>query len=165
MIGHFLDEVGANISLVVEVLHGGDPLFMVRGLAKRIGRDEHSLTYEARFLFLDLDRLDADPTVRDQVNARARRLDIKLVPQAPNHEGLLLRHLPGCQTLQPASPRLAEDRLKQEWTEYDKPMTAAELRRRLDHEALLRAAAVEPELDAFLAAIGFFRLVALKHHI
>ena len=40
------------------------------------------------------------------------------------------------------------------WPEFRKGMTARELATRIDQASVLRAAAVEPDLNAFLALIG-----------
>ena len=72
----------------------------------------------------------------------------------PAFEALLLKHIPECEQLRPATTAMSLQQLQDRWPEYRKGMTAGELRRRLDHAAIERAAAVIPELRAFLVDIG-----------
>ena len=79
---------------------------------------------------------------------------IKLIWQAPCHEALLLRHLPGRASDRPPTSKLAQSALKAVWPEYEKPMSPASLSKRIDLAGLRRAAAVEPGLKEFLSDIG-----------
>jgi hypothetical protein len=94
-------------------------------------------------------------TARDaQVAGVAARAGLSLIWQDPCHEAMVLRHLEACAALRPQTTALAEAALRQRWPEYFKPMDGAGLSRRLDHAAVLRAVAVEPELALMVAAIG-----------
>ena len=84
----------------------------------------------------------------------AREHDIRLIWQEPCHEALLLRHLPGRASDRPPTSKLALTALKAVWKEYEKPMSAASLSRRIDMAGLRRAAAAEPGLREFLNDIG-----------
>ena len=78
-----------------------------------------------------------------------------IIWQSPDHEALLLRHLPGCQQRRP--PRGDSHHvLRREWPEYRKPMTAQALAQRIAIDQIRAACTVEVELDAFLRAIGLF---------
>ena len=67
---------------------------------------------------------------------------------------MLLRHLEHCATLRPPTTTVAAAQIAQRWPTYDKPMDAADLAARLDRAAVLRAAAVEPDLAPLIAAVG-----------
>ena len=84
--------------------------------------------------------------------------NITLVWQDPCFEAMLLRHLPNRAALRPHDSRRAEDALVRDWPDYRKPMTRARLARRIDMEAVRRAAAAEPDLARLLRAL---RLIAL----
>ena len=52
--------------------------------------------------------------------------------------------------------QIAMQQLRQQWPEYEKPMSAMQLATRINLEALRRAAAVEDELRALFASIELF---------
>ena len=103
--------------------------------------------------------MDSDQAEEEPERAyRARRLaelnGILLIWQRPCHEALLLRHMPGCSNRKPPSCSVAHRALKKVWPEYEKPMPRAQLSARIVIGAIQQAAGVEPELRAFLIAIG-----------
>ena len=76
-----------------------------------------------------------------------------LIWQAPDHEAVLLRHLPGCETMRPpAGASLAA--LRRQWPEYEKGLSAQQLAERIDLPQVQQASAVEADLRRFLLAIG-----------
>jgi hypothetical protein len=94
-----------------------------------------------------------------QINAAAATAATRhsiqhLIWQSPDHEALLLRHLPGCQRRRrpPRGASLAA--LRDEWADYEKGMSAQQLAARITLEGIRQACAVEAELRGFLAAIG-----------
>lgn len=76
-----------------------------------------------------------------------------LIWQEPDHEGFLLRHLPGCAQHRPP-PGASLAALRQHWPDYDKARSAQQLAVRLNIERVRAACAVEPELRSFLRALG-----------
>jgi hypothetical protein len=106
-----------------------------------------------RFALLDYDQAERDP---DRA-ARAIRLavdnEIAIVWQRPCFEAVLLRHLVGKTGNSPPDTPGAIKALQKEWADYAKPMTRANLAKRIDRAAVLRAAAVEPELEALLRCL------------
>lgn len=96
------------------------------------------------------------PARAETARQLAAQKNITIVWQRPCFEAVLLRHLPGCHTRRPPDTPGAGNALQGEWAEYAKPMDRAALARRLDLAATLRAAGVEPELEALLRAIGLF---------
>jgi hypothetical protein len=94
--------------------------------------------------------------MRDQqIAAIAQAARMRIIWQRPCHEALLLRHLAGCQRLQPATSPLALVELRQRWPDYTKGMPALRLGDRIDDEAIQRVLQVEAELAGFLADIGY----------
>lgn len=71
----------------------------------------------------------------------------------PNLEGLLLRLCDGCENQFVSSDRSFQ-RLRQNWKEYAKPMSAAALNRRFDLADLQRAAKHDGDLQRALTIIG-----------
>lgn len=145
------------IHLHVEVLApgAGDPLARVQRALQRITeRERRRVKFQLKAILLDSDQAALEPA---RV-ARARRLavqhDIALIWQNPCHEALLLRHMPSCADRRPANSRAAQQMLRRSWPEYEKPMTRAQLAKRIDLDAIRQAAGVEPELRAFLVDIG-----------
>ena len=107
-----------------------------------------------RFVLLDDDQTAADPQRADMARHLATDNNIVIVWQRPCFEAVLLRHLPDRTTRRPPDTSEARRALGRDWPDYQKPMTRAELARRIDREAVLRAAAVEPELDALFRCLG-----------
>jgi hypothetical protein len=73
--------------------------------------------------------------------------------QNPNHEGLLLRMMPGNER-ENTDAASAETRLKSLWPSYRKPMSAQELRRKFSLDDLLRVASLDKDLQTLLKKIG-----------
>ncbi|WP_458438329.1 hypothetical protein, partial [Methylorubrum extorquens] len=70
---------------------------------------------------------------------------------------VLLGALNGCAALRPIDTVRAAEALRRRCPDYRKGMAAIRLANLIDAEGVLRAAAVEPALDAFLKAIEFPR--------
>ncbi|MES0005749.1 MULTISPECIES: hypothetical protein [unclassified Mesorhizobium] len=157
MVSAILEERRQDFHLDIVLLNGGDPKSMMQLAEKEIRRRDlgGKDAYVARFAFLDRDRLIQNAVRGQQAIALANRLGISVIWQVPCHEAMLLNHLPGCHLLQPQTTAIATQRVHKEWPEYVKPMTAMGLRTRLDRDAVLRVAAVHPQLNGFLHAIGF----------
>jgi len=133
----------------------GDPLALVQKAVQQLqDKRRRGTRYRYAAILLDADTRDQDPERARQVQLEARKVDIQLVWQNPNHEAVLLRHLDGCQNLRPdARQSLAE--LKKRWPEYDKSgISADKLSQRIGYQQIVRAANVEPELGTFLRRIG-----------
>ncbi|WP_439532727.1 RloB domain-containing protein [Polymorphobacter sp.] len=156
-LSRLVEEAGLAVHLDPVVLQpgGGDPLAIVERARKRLSEGRRKQTaYAAKFVMLDRDKLGQAPARDAQVAAVAAGAGLSLIWQDPCHEAMLLRHLEACATLRPRTTPLAESALIQRWPAYSKPMDGAGLSRRLDHAALLRAIAVEPELALMVKAIG-----------
>jgi hypothetical protein len=133
----------------------GDPLSRIEMavLRLRMLKRRHSLPNE-RFAFLDSDQAERDPARAARACELAAENGIKIVWQHPCFEAMLLRHLPGKSSNRPIDTLTASKALKKVWPEYLKPMSRANLARRIDKDAVLRAARVETELVSLLRCIG-----------
>ncbi|MEI9985375.1 MAG: hypothetical protein WDN69_20610 [Aliidongia sp.] len=133
----------------------GDPLARIEMAVGRIDFQRRKrMAPSASFALLDEDQAVRDP----QRAGRARRLatenDIAIIWQRPCFEAVLLRHLPDRTTYRPPDTPEAIRALEREWPGYAKPLERAALAKRLDLNAVLRAATVEPELAVLLRVLG-----------
>lgn len=133
----------------------GDPLTRVERAIQRIKeREKKREKLHLKAVLLDSDQTAHDPHRASQAIQLAKQENIKLIWQEPCHEALLLRHMPGCSDRRPPTSSLAEQALKAKWPEYDKPMSRARLVKRISFDSIQQAAAVEPDLRAFLKDIS-----------
>jgi hypothetical protein len=107
-----------------------------------------------RFALLDSDQTARDPQRAQRAKKLAADNDIVIFWQRPCFEAVLLRHLEGKTGNRPPDTPGAIKALEKEWSGYKKPMTRANLTKRIDLAAVLRAADVEPDLTALLRCIG-----------
>lgn len=135
---------------------GGDPLAIVqRALDQMRDRTRKRGAYRAKAVLLDSDKLGQKPDRDTQAFALAKQNGMLLILQDSCHEALILRHLEDCSALRPPSTKHAWDELTRRWPEYRKNMPALALAARIDRTAVLRAAAAEANLRAFLVMIEF----------
>ena len=138
----------------------GDPLQLVERALAHIAADARKRgrpSYIERAILLDHDRRTDNPDRGAQAEAQARANKLRLIWQQPCFEALLLRHLPNCRDLRPPVTARAVAELERHWPGYVKGLPKTRLAERVDAAAVRQAAAVEPELAAFLRTIGFFR--------
>ncbi len=109
--------------------------------------------YQDRFLIVDRDRAEQGDWSIEKLRDEASKRHIIVCVQTPNHEGLLLRMLPGMEHEIPDAGTVAA-KLKRRWPNYQKPMNARELGRQFSIEDLLRAAKLDAGLGTFLKKIG-----------
>jgi hypothetical protein len=107
-----------------------------------------------RFVLLDTDQTESNPQRADLARRLANKNNITIVWQRTCFEAVLLRHLPACDTHRPPDTPTAVRALIQKWPDYEKPMSRVALSRRIDREAVSRAAAVVPELRILLSRLG-----------
>jgi len=159
LVQRIVENVHRKVHLDPQLLQpgGGDPLDLVRRAEEVITKIERTRDpYDAKYLLIDRDKYGSSPERDRQMQAILNRINARVIWQHPAHEALILRHLLGCATRRPASTQFAMQQLRQQWPEYDKPMSAMQLANRITLEALRRAAAVEDELRAFFASIELF---------
>lgn len=141
----------------------GDHCALVERAAERLAmRKRRGTRYVATAVLLDRDRWGISPARDERATVLAEKHGLRLVWQRPNHEAVLLRHLEGCQALQPPA-HLSLEELQKRWPEYDKGgMTAAKLSRRIGYQQILQACEVETELRELLQRMGMVHLVPLE---
>lgn len=106
------------------------------------------------FILLDSDQNQATPDRFERAKAKALGKQITILWQDPCFEALLLRHLENCATRRPPDAITANAHLKKQWPEYTKPMSAQQLRKRLDQSRLSQVAQVEPEFKNLFQTLG-----------
>ncbi|KGD92087.1 hypothetical protein [Rhizobium sp. YS-1r] len=133
----------------------GDPLSRIEMAVLRLKLLQRKLSAPVeRFALLDFDQAERDPQRAERTRKLAVNNGITIIWQRPCFEAVLLRHLEGKAGHRPPDTAGAIKALEKEWPEYKKPMTRANLARRIDRPAVLRAAGVETELQALLRCIG-----------
>lgn len=147
------EHEGIHVHIHVEQLQpgAGDPVALIARAEQMIGQNELVREpFEIKAILLDR----GDARINAAAEARGVQIGIQhMIWQDPDHEALLLRHLPGCQNLRPpAGASMAE--LRRRWADYEKGRTAQQLRERIAMEQIRQACAVEERLRAFLTAVG-----------
>ena len=139
-------EADLLVHLDIRLCNGGDPLAIVETAVSEMRRRSRLRgAYVEKAIFLDGDRRRDVPDRATQADRLIQQSGLLAVWSQPALEALLLRHLPGCERLRPATSELALRELKRHWPQYVKAMPAREIRRQLDLVAVRRAAAVEAE--------------------
>ena len=153
-LGRLADASGLLLHLDIRRCHGGDPLAIVETSVRELNtRRSRRGGFDGQAIFLDADRRNDVPDRTAQADRLIREHGFTAIWSVPTFEVLLLKHLDGCEQLQPATSALALQQLHDHWPEYRKGMSANELTARLDHAAVARAATVFPALRAFLTEI------------
>jgi hypothetical protein len=148
-----LSEKELNIHLDVALLGGGGFNSMLEK-AVRLHRGGCRIgVYRDRFLLVDGDRAEQGDWTIEKLKREAAKHKFIVCVQNPNHEGLLLRMMPGKEREIPATAS-AKARLQSRWAGYEKPMNAQALGRQFSLNDLLRVASVDTDLAVFLRKIG-----------
>jgi hypothetical protein len=153
----FINNAGQPFYLKIDDLGrgAGDPLARVEMAVAHIAQQAKKRTApDACFILLDNDQIALDAQRAESAKRMAAQNNITLIWQDPCFEAVLLRHLPNRAARRPPDSRRAEEALVREWPGYEKPMLRAQLARRIDIDAVTRAAAVEPDLAQLLRALG-----------
>ncbi len=133
----------------------GEPVTRIAMAVDRITQLERNrLAFARKFLLLDTDQLVADARRAELARRCALENNITVIWQEPTHEAFLLRHLPKCLTLQPPDKQRADAALAKKWPDYQKPLNAEQIERRIDIESARHVATRLPELQDLLRAIG-----------
>lgn len=152
-----LREANLPVHLHVDELGpgAGDPLSRIEMAVLRLKQLQKKRSApQDRFVLLDFDQAERDPQRAERAYRLAADNRIAILWQRPCFEAVLLRHLEGKAGNRPPDTSGAIKALEREWAGYAKPMTRAALAKRIDLAAVLRAAAVEPDLNALLRCIG-----------
>jgi hypothetical protein len=157
LLQHLADEArDPHVALDLQVIGGGDPFAIVEEACRRAKKQAHKYgEFAVRAVLLDRDKLGQTPARDAQIPTLAAANKLLLIWAEPCFEGLLLRHIPGCQTLRPTTSGAARAALLRQWPAYTKPMGSARLITRIGNSEIRAAAAVEPELNTFLRSIQF----------
>ena len=155
LLQHLADSVPLHIHIELHDLRGGDPLAIVESAIARLVRQIRTRgSFVARALLLDDDQLGQNPARDAQIQPLVIEHRLLLVWQRPCHEALLLRHLPGCESLRPQNSLAANLHLSRYWQDYKKPMSANRLLEKIGLAELASAASVEPDLAILLTLLG-----------
>lgn len=150
-----IHEAGLHVHLNIEVLKAGDPLARLELAVRKLAQLRKTRgNFIDRFVFLDTDQLALSVDRANRARQLAAENGIKVIWQEPCFEAVLLRHFVGRTTLRPPTNQLARNMLLQEWPQYQKPMSRADLARSLDLDAVTRASGVEADLTVLLRCIG-----------
>ncbi|MFO1101315.1 MAG: hypothetical protein U1E20_00240 [Methylocystis sp.] len=152
-----LREEGLHVHLVVHNLGrgAGDPFARVRLAVQRLAQLRRTrIAPPERFMLLDGDQAARAPDCAANARRLAAEHDIAIIWQEPCFEAMLLRHLPDRATWRPPNTPEAVRVLEREWPGYRKPMSREHLARRINRDAVRRAARVEPDLLALLQCCG-----------
>jgi hypothetical protein len=133
----------------------GDPLALVQQAVRLIANiQKRRVPFAVKAVLLDR----GSPQKNDAAIKHAAQNGIDhLIWQEPDHEGFLLRHLPGCQQHRPSRGQTLAA-LRREWPDYNKGMSAQELAQRIDLGCVRAACAVENDLRLFLRRLGLVQL-------
>jgi hypothetical protein len=137
-----------------DVLLGGGFKSMLEKAVKQHARGcKISGAYKDRFLIVDADRAQQGDWSIERLKAEAAKHKFTVCVQSPNHEGLLLRMMPGMER-EISDAASSETKLKARWVNYQKPVNAHALGRQFSVNDLLRVARVDADLGDFLKKIG-----------
>ncbi len=150
-----LPDLRLRIHLDSCVLGGGGYKSMLNNAIREHERRRRALgSFKNRCLIVDSDRATQGDWPIDQLKREAAKAKFIACVQNPNHEGLLLRMLPGMER-ESSDAASAEAKLRSRWPVYKKPASANELGRQFCRDDLLRAASLDKDLRTFLELIGF----------
>jgi hypothetical protein len=150
-----IHEADLHIHLNIELLKAGDPLSRVELSVKKLAQLRRTRgNFPDRFVFLDTDQLALSVNRANRARQLAAENDIRIIWQEPCFEAALLRHFEGRTTHRPPTSQVTQIAVQQVWPGYQKPMNRAELARKIDRQAVTRAAGVENDLMALLRCIG-----------
>lgn len=158
LLARLIDDRHKRVHLDTVVLQpgAGDPLALIERAASLMAqRTRRGGPFAACAVLIDSDTQGRVPARDARAAALARTIGLRIIWQSPCHEGLLLRHLAGCEALRPPDVRQAEAELLKRWPNYRKGMPAARLATVFGVTDVIRAARDEPDLRAFLAEIDF----------
>lgn len=148
-----LSEKELHVHLDTFPLGGGGFKSMLEKAVRLHKRHCRSGVYRDRFLIVDRDRAEHGDWSIDELRCEAGKHKFIVCAQNPNHEGLLLRMMPGLEHEIPDAAS-AKARLRARWANYEKPMNAQALGRRFSLGDLLRVARVDADLASLLKKIG-----------
>ena len=133
---------GLHLWIQAEPLNpgAGDPLALVERAVERLAhKRRNGVRYRHKAIFLDWDRAEETPERTQRAIRLSQQKGIQLVWQRPNLEAVLLRHLDGCQQLDPPADRSLIE-LQKRWPEYQKSgISGVKLWRRIGFDAVMQS--------------------------
>ena len=148
-----LSEKDLHIHLDGVPLGGGGFKSMLKKAVRLHNRGCRKGAYQDRILIVDRDRAEQGDWSVKELKHQAAKYKFTVCVQSPNHEGLLLRMMPGMEREIPDAAS-AETKLKSRWPNYQKPVNAHALGRQFSLEDLLRVAKADSDLESLLKKIG-----------
>lgn len=148
-----LSEKELHVHLDAVPLGGGGFKSMLNKAVRLHKRHCRIGVYQERFLIIDRDREERGDWSIEELRHEADKHNFIVCVQNPNHEGLLLRMMPGLEHEIPDTASV-NARLRARWSIYAKPMNAQALGRRFSLDDLLRVARVDTDLASLLKKIG-----------
>jgi hypothetical protein len=133
---------------------GGFKSMLEKAVRQHLWQCKTKGAYQARFLIVDGDRAEQGDWSIEKLRREAAKHKITVFVQRPNHEGLLLRMMPGMER-EISDARSTETKLKSQWPGYRKPVNAHALGRQFSIGDLLRLASVDSDLRTLLRVVGF----------
>lgn len=147
------DKNGLHVHLDCEVLKGGGYKTMLEKTIHYRQRKDRCRA-KSSILLVDGDRAEGhDGWSLDRLGQEASKHKIIVCVQNPNLEGLMLRLMPGKESLQPDRANV-QALLHNVWPNYKKPADARTLAGKFTLADLLRVAKVDSELNKLLSIIG-----------
>jgi len=152
-----LSEENLRIHLDTFPLGGGGYKSMLENaIREHERRSKRSGVYKNRFFIVDGDRANQGDWPIDLLRREASKANFTVCVQHPNHEGLLLKMIPGMER-ENHNAASAKVRLKSQWPDYEKPANTYTLARRFSLADLLRAANFDADLQNLLGQIGLIK--------
>ena len=152
-----LSEKDLHIHLDGVPLGGGGFRSMLdKAVQQHRRRCKISGAYKDRFLIVDGDRAQQGDWSIEMLKREAARYKFSVCVQRPNHEGFLLRMMPGMER-EISEAASSETKLRNRWPNYEKPVNAHALGRQFSIDDLVRVARVDPDLENLLKQIGLIR--------
>ncbi len=149
------DQNGLHVHLDCEVLKGGGYKTMLEGAIRYRKRKERQKA-KSSILLVDGDRAERDDGWSlAKLQQEAAKHKFTVCVQKPNLEGLLLRLMPGKESLQPDRSNV-QAQLRSAWPSYKKPADARMLSEKFTLADLIRVARVDNELKRLLSVIGLY---------
>lgn len=150
-----IHEAELHVHLNIEVLKAGDPLARIELAIRKLAQLRKTRgTFNDKFVFLDTDQLALSADRAHRARELAAANNIRIVWQDPCFEAVLLRHFAEKTAQRPPTNQAVENAIRHEWPGYQKPMSRAELAKKIDRDSVARAASVEDDLMALLQCIG-----------
>lgn len=134
-------DMGLRVFIDPHILMEGDPFSRIQKAQKIIEQQEVKRgPYQNKFAFLDTDQRVRDPKRAAQAVALAAELDITIIWQEPDHEGLVLKHFPPAPQKAPRTKVESMRGVRKFWPKYEKNSNALQYRNHLSANAVLLAA-------------------------